>query len=70
VNKGERGSSTSLLSNTVKRILELTGSDGVHLTTAGYDVLWAEIDKLVHTEFKGRGIDWDDQDDCPWTAPE
>lgn len=42
----------------------------MHLTTAGYDVLWSEIDKLVHTDFKGRGIDWDDQTDLPWTEPE
>jgi hypothetical protein len=44
--------------------------DGVHLTTEGYDVLWQEIDKLVHADFEGRGIDWDDQEDLPWTEPE
>jgi hypothetical protein len=43
--------------------------DGVHLSTAGYDILWAEIDRMVHTEFRGRGIDWTDQADLPWTAP-
>jgi hypothetical protein len=45
-------------------------SDGVHLSTAGYDVLCGMINTMVHTGFRRRGINFDDQQDCPWTAPE
>jgi hypothetical protein len=40
------------------------------LSTAGYDVLSGMINTMVHTGFRRRGINWDDQQDCPWTAPE
>ena len=44
-------------------------SDGVHLSTKGYEVLWKEIERVIKVDFKGRGLDWDDFDDLPGRAP-
>lgn len=43
--------------------------DGLHLGTAGYDLLWTEIERLVRTEFEGMGIDWNDARDLAPSAP-
>ncbi|KAK8853298.1 hypothetical protein IAR55_004002 [Kwoniella newhampshirensis] len=43
--------------------------DGVHMTTQGYEVLWGLFDHLIHTEFKGRGLDWQNLDDLPRRIP-
>jgi hypothetical protein len=45
-------------------------SDGLHLTTKGYDVLWREIVRVIKGDFKGRGLDWEDLQDLPMTIPE
>ena len=44
-------------------------SDGVHLTTRGYGVLWKEIEKVIKVDLKGRGLDWEDFDDLPRRVP-
>lgn len=43
--------------------------DGVYLSTKGYAVLWTAFDQLVHTKLKGRGLEWNNQQDLPWTLP-
>ncbi len=47
----------------------MSSSDGVHLTSAGYDILWREITRVIKVEFKGRGLDWEDFDDLPRRVP-
>ncbi|ORY35766.1 SGNH hydrolase-type esterase domain-containing protein [Naematelia encephala] len=37
-------------------------TDGLHLTTKGYDVLWKDIHRILKTDFAGRGIDPDDME--------
>lgn len=44
-------------------------SDGVHLDTAGYSVLWEEYMKIVQHDFKGRGIDPYNMEDLPCRVP-
>jgi hypothetical protein len=44
-------------------------SDGLHLSTEGYAAVWGEYKKLVKTDFKGRGLDWEDVDDLPMRVP-
>lgn len=44
-------------------------SDGVHLTTKGYTLLWDKISETIKTEFKGRGLDYEDFDDLPRRVP-
>ena len=48
---------------------ELTCSDGLHLSTKGYNVFWQEYCKLVKGPLKGRGLDWEDLEDCPPRVP-
>lgn len=45
-------------------------SDGLHLTTEGYAVVWEEYTKIVKSDFKGRGLDWEDLDDLPMRVPD
>ena len=47
----------------------VTISDGVHLTTRGYGVLWKEVTRVIKVDFKGRGLDWEDFDDLPRRVP-
>jgi hypothetical protein len=47
-----------------------TLSDGLHFTSEGYRVLWDEYTKLVKTDFKGRGLDWENATDLPRRVPE
>jgi len=63
-------SRTSNLTSDPAPELYWPSGDGVHLTTAGYDVLCEMINTMIHTGFRRRGINWDDQEDCPWTVPE
>ena len=51
------------------RGLDLDGSDGLHLTTKGYTLLWDNLSALIKTELKGRGLDYEDLDDLPRRAP-
>ena len=44
-------------------------SDGVHMTTKGYTLLWDNISETIKTQFKGRGLDYDDFDDLPRRVP-
>lgn len=44
-------------------------SDGLHLTSEGYGVFWDEYARLVRTTFKGRGLDWEDEQDLPLRMP-
>ena len=39
------------------------------MTTKGYTVLWDKISETIKTEFKGRGLDYDDFDDLPRRVP-
>ncbi|ORX35420.1 SGNH hydrolase-type esterase domain-containing protein [Kockovaella imperatae] len=43
--------------------------DGVHLSTKGYTVVWDLLARIIKTEFKGRGLDWEDFDDLPRRVP-
>jgi hypothetical protein len=48
---------------------KLIRSDGLHLSTKGYNVFWLEYCKLVKGPLKGRGLDWEDLEDCPPRVP-
>jgi hypothetical protein len=47
-----------------------TRRDGLHLSTRGYDAVWAKISDIVKNDFRGRGVDWDDVQNLPLTLPE
>ncbi|ODN87723.1 hypothetical protein L198_06953 [Cryptococcus wingfieldii CBS 7118] len=42
--------------------------DGIHMTTKGYAVLWRLYVNLIKTDWKGRGLDWKDEQDLPRRA--
>ena len=44
-------------------------SDGLHLSSEGYAVLWREMERVIKVDFKGRGLDWDDFEDLPRRVP-
>jgi len=44
--------------------------DGLHFSTKGYDVLFDLITALIQKEFQGRGIDWNDLETLPMSAPD
>ena len=39
------------------------------MTTKGYTLLWDNISETIKTQFKGRGLDYDDFDDLPRRVP-
>lgn len=39
------------------------------MTTAGYTLLWNKLAEVIKTEFKGRGLDWEDENDLPMRIP-
>ncbi|WVQ75774.1 hypothetical protein IAR50_005407 [Cryptococcus sp. DSM 104548] len=44
-------------------------SDGIHLSAAGYAVLWGLYKDLIKTRWRGRGLDWEDEGDLPRRVP-
>jgi len=44
-------------------------TDGLHFSSKGYGVLWREIERVVKTDFRGRGLDFDDITDLPFRVP-
>ncbi|RSH91344.1 hypothetical protein EHS25_009643 [Saitozyma podzolica] len=43
--------------------------DGVHYTSAGYNLLWDRLASLIKTKFAGRGLDFEDLSDLPHRTP-
>ncbi|KAL7418922.1 hypothetical protein Q5752_006606 [Cryptotrichosporon argae] len=50
--------------------LEPFFNDGLHLTTAGYAVFWAQYTRLLETDFRGRGLNYADLADLPMRVPD